>query len=246
MYVINIIVYVVLILIVICADHGLSLNVTDAKNISANAEVKSVPKPTSVQFKNDTQLVKNATSVALNEVDKSIHKGREHVTEKPSNETTGIKPVTSLNTTTVSNTNVHSTNTTHSSIVPKKGVNNEDIPPIVTPTPDTVQKTTKNTTVAKPVPQKPKITESLQDDDVLLKEQIKINSTTPKIEEVHVDVYSDRESHSADYVVPIVAVILSVPLVAIIISVLYKKAADWWTHRNYRRMDFLIEGMYNN
>lgn len=55
-----------------------------------------------------------------------------------------------------------------------------------------------------------------------------------------------EKSKKTDYVVPIVVVILSVPLVAIIFSVLYKRGADWWQHRHYRRMDFLINGMYDN
>ncbi|XP_018327397.1 uncharacterized protein LOC108738465 [Agrilus planipennis] len=47
------------------------------------------------------------------------------------------------------------------------------------------------------------------------------------------------------YLIPIVAVILSVPFVAILISLIYKKGSDWWRYRHYRRMDFLINGMYD-
>lgn len=50
----------------------------------------------------------------------------------------------------------------------------------------------------------------------------------------------------AKYVTPIVAVIMSVPFVAVVISVIYKRGADWWQHRNYKRMDFLVDGMYQN
>lgn len=50
----------------------------------------------------------------------------------------------------------------------------------------------------------------------------------------------------AKYVTPIVAVIMSVPFVAVVISLIYKRGADWWQHRNYKRMDFLIDGMYQN
>ena len=48
-----------------------------------------------------------------------------------------------------------------------------------------------------------------------------------------------------DYVVPVVAVILVIPLIIILAIVLYKKASDFWERRHYRRMDFLIDGMYN-
>lgn len=50
----------------------------------------------------------------------------------------------------------------------------------------------------------------------------------------------------AKYVTPIVAVIMSVPFVAVVISLIYKRGADWWQHRNYKRMDFLVDGMYQN
>ncbi|XP_030767801.1 uncharacterized protein LOC115891485 [Sitophilus oryzae] len=57
---------------------------------------------------------------------------------------------------------------------------------------------------------------------------------------------SKKQSKRSDYIVPIVVVILSVPLVAIALSFVYKRVAYWWQHRNYKRMDFLIEGMYHN
>ncbi|CAH1159327.1 unnamed protein product [Phaedon cochleariae] len=62
----------------------------------------------------------------------------------------------------------------------------------------------------------------------------------------NIDDSLNKKSKRANYIIPIVAVILSVPLVTIIISVLYKRGKDWWQHRNYRRMDYLIEGMYNS
>lgn len=57
---------------------------------------------------------------------------------------------------------------------------------------------------------------------------------------------SEKKHKRSNYVVPIVAVILSVPLVAGLISIVYKRGKDWWLHRNYRRMDYLIEGLYNS
>lgn len=57
---------------------------------------------------------------------------------------------------------------------------------------------------------------------------------------------SEKKHKRSNYVVPIVAVILSVPLVAGVISIVYKRSKDWWLHRNYRRMDYLIEGLYNS
>lgn len=46
-------------------------------------------------------------------------------------------------------------------------------------------------------------------------------------------------------VLPIVIPILALPLVAGIIFIIYKRSSEFWEHRHYRRMDFLIDGMYN-
>lgn len=49
-----------------------------------------------------------------------------------------------------------------------------------------------------------------------------------------------------DYIVPIVITVMAVPLLAIGAFVLYKRSRDCWDRRHYRRMDFLIDGMYND
>ncbi|CAH1106380.1 unnamed protein product [Psylliodes chrysocephalus] len=97
-----------------------------------------------------------------------------------------------------------------------------------------------NVKVTTSKPRKPEITEH---DEVELSAAKNDNYNSNNL---HIDTSMDKKVRRADYIVPIVAVILSVPLVAIIISVLYKRGKDWWQHRNYRRMDFLIEGMYNS
>ena len=48
-----------------------------------------------------------------------------------------------------------------------------------------------------------------------------------------------------DYVIPIVLVIMAIPLVIVLALFLYKKGSEFWERRHYRRMDFLIDGMYN-
>lgn len=72
----------------------------------------------------------------------------------------------------------------------------------------------------------------------------KNSSTLPKVESVKS--YDSTKKSGPDYIVPIVAVILSVPLVAILLNAVYKRTKEWWYHRHYSRMDFLIDGMYNN
>jgi len=53
-------------------------------------------------------------------------------------------------------------------------------------------------------------------------------------------------SRKVDYIVPVVTTIFALPLFAAIIFVLYRRGRDCWDKRHYRRMDFLIDGMYND
>ena len=55
----------------------------------------------------------------------------------------------------------------------------------------------------------------------------------------------DSTQSKTDYVVPVVAIILAIPLVIILAIIIYKKGSEFWERRHYRRMDFLIDGMYN-
>ncbi|KAJ9594380.1 hypothetical protein L9F63_014170 [Diploptera punctata] len=54
----------------------------------------------------------------------------------------------------------------------------------------------------------------------------------------------DTENRT-NYVVPVVAIIFTMPLIIIFVIILYKKGSEFWDRRHYRRMDFLIDGMYN-
>ncbi|EDW07429.2 uncharacterized protein Dmoj_GI14869 [Drosophila mojavensis] len=49
-----------------------------------------------------------------------------------------------------------------------------------------------------------------------------------------------------EYIVPIVTVMLAVPLAIAVFIVGYRRFRDLWTTRHYRRMDFLVDGMYND
>ncbi|PSN48888.1 hypothetical protein C0J52_09657 [Blattella germanica] len=51
--------------------------------------------------------------------------------------------------------------------------------------------------------------------------------------------------YKSDYVVPVVGIILALPLIIILVIVLYKKGSEFWERRHYRRMDYLIDEMYN-
>lgn len=92
------------------------------------------------------------------------------------------------------------------------------------------------------VVKKPTITENSDDDFVQSDAKTSKNKTS--VDQLVLD--TNKEHKRAAYLIPIIAVIFSVPLVAVIMSVLYRRGSEWWQHRHYRRMDFLIEGMYNN
>lgn len=49
-----------------------------------------------------------------------------------------------------------------------------------------------------------------------------------------------------EYIVPVVITIFALPLLGAAIFLLYKRGRDCWDKRHYRRMDFLIDGMYND
>ncbi|XP_014485216.1 PREDICTED: uncharacterized protein LOC106749861 [Dinoponera quadriceps] len=49
-----------------------------------------------------------------------------------------------------------------------------------------------------------------------------------------------------DYIVPVIITIIAVPLLGTAIFLLYRRGRDCWDKRHYRRMDFLIDGMYND
>ena len=48
-----------------------------------------------------------------------------------------------------------------------------------------------------------------------------------------------------DYIVPVMITIFALPLLGVATYVLYRRGRDCWDKRHYRRMDFLIDGMYN-
>lgn len=98
----------------------------------------------------------------------------------------------------------------------------------------------KTIDAAKPLPKKPLFTEAEDNEPV---NDSSLNSIPEMPDSQYV---MDGKTPTSNFVVPIVAVILSVPLVAILISVFFRRSSEWWHHRHYRRMDFLIEGMYNN
>jgi len=128
----------------------------------------------------------------------------------------------------------------HKAISPRKGVN------------FTEYQLSSNVTTVKPKPKKPTLTVAADEEPYapshfqpLSKSNSSTSQSIPKVP--NFDMLNDsNQGNTQKYVVPIVIVILSVPFVAILISILYKRGSEWWKYRHYRRMDFLINGMYDN
>lgn len=49
-----------------------------------------------------------------------------------------------------------------------------------------------------------------------------------------------------DYIAPVIITIIALPILGAAIFMLYRRGRDCWDKRHYRRMDFLIDGMYND
>ncbi|XP_076647177.1 uncharacterized protein LOC143355889 [Halictus rubicundus] len=49
-----------------------------------------------------------------------------------------------------------------------------------------------------------------------------------------------------DYVFQVIIVLIALPALGAILFIVYKQGRDCWEKRHYRRMDFLIDGMYND
>ncbi|XP_066590085.1 uncharacterized protein [Prorops nasuta] len=49
-----------------------------------------------------------------------------------------------------------------------------------------------------------------------------------------------------DYIIPTVISMIAIPILCATTYIIYKQGRDCWDKRHYRRMDFLIDGMYND
>lgn len=49
-----------------------------------------------------------------------------------------------------------------------------------------------------------------------------------------------------DYVFQVIIALIALPALGAILFIVYKQGKDCWEKRHYRRMDFLIDGMYND
>lgn len=61
------------------------------------------------------------------------------------------------------------------------------------------------------------------------------------------NLYSERARHSRrELVIPVVSLIFTVPMLLGLATVVFRRFRDYWQTRHYRRMDFLVDGLYND
>lgn len=123
-------------------------------------------------------------------------------------------------------------------------------------TTSTTTKATTTTTTTKAPKKKPLITLSVEDVPGLLKaaeaqsqSQSGKEPRTDEVNEVPMSLqssesYSDQKS-SHNFVMLIIGLIVIVPFIVLITNCAVRRVRDAWSKRRYRRMDYLIEDMYN-
>lgn len=115
--------------------------------------------------------------------------------------------------------------------------------------PTTTKAPTKKPTEA--VPKKPTRTYSVEDVPGLLDEvqkessvpEMRNDDNEPRILQSS-ETINDRAS-GHDYLVPVIALIFMIPFFVIFANCAVRCGRDYWSKRKYRRMDYLIEDMYN-
>lgn len=122
--------------------------------------------------------------------------------------------------------------------------------------PSTTATTKATTTTTKAPKKKPLVTLSVEDVPGLLKaaeaQSQSQSAKEPRIDEVNEvplslqssESFSDKKS-SHNFVMLIIGLIVIVPFIVLITNCAVRRVRDAWSKRRYRRMDYLIEDMYN-
>lgn len=218
-----------------------SSNVTTAKTVPATsldkpssvAKITSTGSPPVLLQNTTTTLVNNATTKAGESSTKSATAAvTEKIEEKvPKTNSTANVIVTTQSTTTKSSTSSSTSTTT-------------------------------TTTTTTPKPKKPTITLSLSDDPSiyhvpskrlgspsvpLFTNNLDVEEPVAQLSREHVydENHRTRSSHR-DLVIPVVSLIFAVPMLLGLVTVVARRLRDYWQTRHYRRMDFLVDGIYND
>lgn len=120
---------------------------------------------------------------------------------------------------------------------------------------------TTTTSTSKPTtsvlkPMKPSVTYSVEDNPKLLEvpiqrlpivagdkhviaEELPISQPSRELQ------YDYQTTDRQQYVIPIIVLIFAVPMILGMVTVFTRRFKHYWSTRHYRRMDFLVDGMYN-
>lgn len=206
------------------AANNVTLGIVDSKNVTSNLTAAG----SSVVLNNSN--VTSTVNASLN----------------LSTASTTIKPNASSTTVSTSTLPTTSTTTTTST----------------TPATSTTTTTTTSTTTTK-APKKPKITYSVDDEPKLLHaakpgytsassfsagSSVSDASGRLQVDEPLAELskeYIPPPGGHREYVVPVVTLIFAIPLLMGLFLLSYRRAKEFWLTRHYRRMDFLVDGMYN-
>ncbi|XP_052901208.1 putative protein TPRXL [Anopheles moucheti] len=183
---------------------------------------------------------------------------------KPSSPPQSKRPGSSTNATTTQHTSAtSSSNTTRSTTTIITTI-------ITTTTTTTTASTTTTTSTTTKPPKKPKITYSIEDEPKLLQAakpgygapydpvdssgRLRIDEPLAQFSQEYlpsgfgggaVGGPGEPPNTRREYIVPIVTLIFAIPLLLGLFLLSYRRAKEFWLTRHYRRMDFLIDGMYN-
>lgn len=128
-----------------------------------------------------------------------------------------------------------------------------------TTTTSTTTTTTTTTTTPKPLPAKPSITKGMsvpiegekepnvnQTGTAAVSGNIDASVKPDPLAQPVQDMSLANRTGENEYIVPLVTVMLTVPLAIAVFIIVYRRFRDLWSTRHYRRMDFLVDGMYND
>uniref|UniRef100_A0A182U757 Uncharacterized protein n=1 Tax=Anopheles melas TaxID=34690 RepID=A0A182U757_9DIPT len=172
------------------------------------------------------------------------------------------RPPTSANATTTQRTVAASSSSSSSTTTTTTSTTTTTTTSTTTTATTTTATTTTTTTTTKP-PKKPKITYSIEDEPNLLQAakpgygaapydpqvdssgRLRVDEPLAQFSKEYLPPGGDLPNGRREYIVPIVTLIFAIPLLLGLFLLSYRRAKEFWLTRHYRRMDFLIDGMYN-
>lgn len=243
-------------------EHVKKGRIIPRKGVDINATFASTTAATiTISTSNLTTELSNATEVKL-----------KNVILTPMVNASDGNSKNSSNNVLVSNNNVTIINQTSASdhtpsldknVIPA-AISNSSKPTVLPTTPSTTSTSTTTTRI----PNKPKITYSVDDEPRLLQAakpgyntaasfvssgvanpngRLHIEEPLAELSKEYIPQAAMMEPSTGhrEYVVPVVTLIFAIPLLIGLFLLSYRRAKEFWLTRHYRRMDFLVDGMYN-